>query len=111
MRMAAVLALIAVIALPTLAAAGGRNECRRLTRQLENFEAMHQRARERNRPMWEEGMYAQVERLKTHRAAECPEYAEERAAELEEREGAAAFVALVKTAAQAAVKYFTMGAF
>ena len=80
-------------------------ECGRLTRQIEHYEDMADRAEALGNPMWEDGMRAHIDRLNARRSATCRDYDDsaEKAMQL--------FNALVKIAASAAVTYFTFGTF
>lgn len=104
----ALLALLIGLCAATLApglAVASPQECGRITRQIEHYQDMVDRAEALDNEMWEEGMQAHVERLKVRRAAVCHDYddSDEKAME--------AFAQFVKLAAKAAVTYFTFGAF
>ncbi len=106
MRMLALvaIALAAFLSVPD-AARAGRVECDRLSRQIAHFEGMADRAAERENEMWEERTRAHVERLRERREQACPEFA------ADDESGAEEFAALLKLAGQAALTYFTFGAF
>jgi len=58
---------------------GNRGECRRMTKQINHYEnVVLKRAQDRGDKMWEESMYAHLDRLKNRRADRCPEYREQR---------------------------------
>jgi hypothetical protein len=103
MRFTPALALGLALLLPVTASAG-TVECRRLTRKIEHFTGMVERARDLDNEMWEERTQQHLDLLIERRAARCPEYAEDDSA-------MRALAALLKLAGQAAVTYFTFGAF
>lgn len=90
------------VLMPTTASAG-TVECRRLTRRIEHFTGMAERARELDNEMWEERTEQHLDLLTARRAAHCPEYAKDDSA-------MRALAALMKLAARAALTYFTLGA-
>jgi predicted PurR-regulated permease PerM len=81
------------------------NECRRMTRQINHYDDVLQLARGRQNELWENATKAQINRLANRRARLCPEMVQEARAKKEMRE----FLGLMKSAAQAARKYFTGG--
>jgi hypothetical protein len=106
MRSALALALALAIGLSVLlpaTASAGTIECRRLTRRVEHFSGMVERARALDNEMWEERTQQHLDLLIVRRAARCPEYAEDDSA-------MRALAALMKLAARAAITYFTFGA-
>jgi hypothetical protein len=103
MRFAPALALGLALLLPVTASAG-TVECRRLTRKIEHFSFMVERAHDLDNEMWEERTQQHLDLLIARRAARCPEYAEDDSA-------MRALAALLKLAGQAALTYFTFGAF
>ena len=104
MRIAVLIALCAALLAPGLAVASPQ-ECGRLTRQIEHYQDMADRAEALGNQMWQEGMEAHLDRLKARRSAVCRDFddSNERAMQL--------FAAFVRLAAKAAVTYFTFGAF
>jgi hypothetical protein len=103
MRFAPALALGLALLLPVTASAG-TVECRRLTSKSEHYSGMVERARDLDNEMWEERTQQHVDLLTARRAARCPEYADDDST-------MRALAALLKLAGQAAVAYFTFGAF
>jgi len=104
MRVAlALIASIAVLA-PGLAGAVSPAQCGRLTRQIEHYEDMAERARQAGNEMWVEGMENHLALLKRERLNDCEAFAKE-------DQAMAAFGHFLKLAAQGAVHYFTMGAY
>jgi hypothetical protein len=106
MRSALALALAFAIGLSVLmpaTASAGTIECRRLTRRIEHFTGMVERARDLDNEMWEERTEQHLDLLIARRAANCPEYAKDDSA-------MRAFAMLMKLAARAAITYFTLGA-
>ena len=106
MRSALALALALAIGLSVLmpaTASAGTVECRRLTRRVEHFTGMVERARARDNEMWEERTQQHLDVLIGRRAARCPEYAKDDST-------MRALAALVRLAGRAALTYFTLGA-
>jgi hypothetical protein len=81
-----------------------RNQCYALTRQIDRYTDMLERAEKLGNEMWVERTGDHVGRLVQRRAALCPEYAKDDST-------MRAFAALVKLGARAALTYFTFGAF
>lgn len=89
---------------------GNRGECRRMTKQINHYEnVVLKRAQARGDELWEESMYAHLDRLKNRRADRCPEYREQRKAFAAIARQAAQMRALMAAAAKGAAKYFTGG--
>ncbi|MDH3213776.1 MAG: hypothetical protein OEM05_14945 [Myxococcales bacterium] len=104
MRVALAVA-VGVILLPMASAANPyQNQCYALTRQIDRYTIMLERAEKLDNEMWVERTGDHVGRLVQKRAAMCPEYAKDDTA-------MRAFAALVKLGAKAALAYFTFGAF
>lgn len=87
-----------------------RGTCRRISRQIDQFEDTLVRARERDDELWEQGTLEHLERLYNRRGTLCPEYAMTRAAarRAQNMQNAAEFL---KAAGSAAIRYFTFGAY
>ena len=104
MRIALVIGLCVALLAPGLALASPQ-ECGRLTKQIEHYQDMSDRAAARGNQMWQNGMDAHIGRLKGRRSAVCHDWddSDERAL--------AAFAEFVKLAARAAVTFFTFGAY
>lgn len=104
MRIALAVA-VGVILLPMASVASPyRNQCYSLTRQIDRYTDMLERAQRLDNEMWVERTGDHVGRLVQKRAALCPEYAKDDST-------MRAFSALVKLGARAALAYFTFGAF
>ena len=104
--MKTVLATLALglLLLPAPAAANTPNQCRALNTQTEHYAGMFQRAHDLGNEMWQERIGGHLENLLARRASLCPEYTED--------DGTMRMLAgLLKFAAQAALTYFTFGAF
>ena len=104
MRIALAVA-VGVILLPMASAANPhRNQCYSLTRQIDRYTDMLERAQRLDNEMWVERTGDHVGRLVQKRAALCPEYAKDDST-------MRAFAALMRLGARAALAYFTFGAF
>jgi hypothetical protein len=87
---------------PGLAGAVSPAQCGRLTRQIEHFEDMSDRARQAGNQMWVDGMEGHLRLLKRERLNSCEAFAKE-------DQAIAAFGHFLKLAAEGAVSYFTGG--
>ncbi|MCG8590758.1 MAG: hypothetical protein MJE66_15820 [Proteobacteria bacterium] len=81
------------------------NECRRIKRQIEHFHQVADRARERKNEGWFDNTERHLDNLYNRLEQRCPAHIE-RAKALRARRQARA---LLKTAAKAAIRYFTFG--
>ena len=86
---------------------GSPAECARLNKQIHHFEDMAERAESLDNEMWSQRMEQQVELLKDRQEVRCPRDHEDASA----KEALIAFMRLLKVAGQAALSYFTFGAF
>jgi hypothetical protein len=86
-----------------LALPAGRvhGECKRLTRQIAQYEGVAERAHERGDELWEASTKQHVKRLAERRARRCPELVKE-----EQDAQAIKLARLLKSAAKAAATYF-----
>ncbi len=102
------LAFAAVIRLliPSVAAADP-SDCGRLMHRIIHFEGMVARAEAVGKDDWADKTQQQVELLETQLADRCPKFS----ARDEEQEAARQWAQLLKIAATAATKFFTMGAY
>ena len=91
---------------PTVAIADPA-DCSRLMRQINHFEGMIERAEDQGNEMWAEKTQRHVDLLDDRLASRCPSYS----ARDEQQEAARQLAVLLKVAASAAVKFFTLGAF
>lgn len=100
------LALFLAAPLPVRAdsVVAGVNECRRLTQQIGHFESMHARAEDLGNELWQERLEDHLGVLTKRRAENCPGYGPE-------EQMAQQLAILLKLAGQAALSYFTFGAF
>ena len=81
-------------------------DCGRLMRQINHYEGMIERAENRGRDDWAGKTGLHLELLEDRLASRCPSYS----ARDEEQEAARQLAVLLKVAAAAAVKFFTLGA-
>jgi len=86
---------------------GSPAECARLDKQIHHFEDMGERAEALGNSMWVERMEQHVELLKKKQEVRCPRDAEDASA----KAALIAFMRLLKVAGQAALTYFTFGAY
>jgi len=91
---------------PAAALAGAQaGTCRRISRQIEQYENVVEMAESRDDALWENATLAQIDRLSLRRERLCPEYKKpNKALEL-----AKSTNRLMKLAAKAAITYFTGG--
>ena len=89
------------------AAAADPSDCGRLMHRILHFEGMVDRAEAVGRDDWADKTQAHVEILETRLADRCPSYS----ARDEQQEAARQMALLLKVAASAAVKFFTLGAY
>jgi hypothetical protein len=90
--------------LPGVAAADP-SDCGRLMHRINHFEGMVDRAEALDRDDWAEKTQRHVDLLETQLANRCPAYS----ARDEQQEAARQMALLLKMAATAAAKFFTMG--
>jgi hypothetical protein len=86
---------------------GSPAECARLDKQIHHYEDMVDRAKALGNAMWVDRMQQHVDLLKQHQEVRCPRDAEDAPA----KAAAIAFMRLLKAAGQAALTYFTFGAY
>jgi hypothetical protein len=82
-------------------------DCGRLMRQINHYEGMIERAEARGMDAWADNTQLHVDLLEDRLASRCPAYS----ARDEEQEAARQLALLLKVAASAAVKFFTLGTF
>ncbi len=92
--------------LPGVAAADP-SDCGRLMHRIDHFEGMVDRAQVLGKDDWAEKTQRHVDLLETRLADRCPSYS----ARDEQQEAARQKALLLKVAASAAVKFFTLGAY
>ena len=89
------------------AAAADPSDCGRLMHRIIHFEGMVDRAEELGKDDWAEKTQRHVDLLETRLDDRCPAYS----ARDEQQEAARQMALLLKVAANAAVKFFTLGAY
>ncbi len=104
MRSALAFAAAIGLLLPGVAAADP-SDCGRLMHRIIHFEGMIDRAEALGRDDWADKTQSHVDLLETRLADRCPAYS----ARDEQQETARYMAVLMKVAAKAAVKFFTMG--
>jgi len=95
---------IALLLPATAGAIGSPAECARLQRQLKHYRTMGMRAESAGNAMWTEKLRVHVELLQAQQLERCPE-------DVPVDTTGEAFKALLRLAAQAAIAYFTFGAY
>ena len=104
MKSALAFAAVIGLMLPGVAAADP-SDCGRLMHRINHFEGMVDRAEALDRDDWAEKTQRHVDLLETQLANRCPAYS----ARDEQQEAARQMALLLKMAATAAAKFFTMG--
>jgi hypothetical protein len=104
MKSALALAAAIGLMLPGVAAADP-SDCGRLMHRINHFEGMIDRAEALDRDDWADKTQRHVDLLETQLANRCPAYS----ARDEQQEAARQMALLLKMAATAAAKFFTMG--
>ena len=106
MRLAVIVIILCLVGPPAFAKPESRRrECHRLTSQIDRYEGDVKLAQERGNELWENATKEHIERLSERRVSRCPQFAKDKGRAMRE------FARLIKVAARAAAKYFTMGAF
>jgi hypothetical protein len=107
MRLALVLAIALALLAPAVASAGPNsrhNKCDWIARELVHADAMKERAAKIDDALGVDSFQKRISDLEDRFAEKCPEQAANHKAAQE-------FAALLKTAASAALSYFTFGAY
>ena len=87
-----------------------RQNCNRLTRQIDHFEGtVLKMAEERDDALWQESTEKHAAHLRARRASLCPKYAEEERLLARARAEAERMQKAMITAAKGAAKYFSGG--
>jgi hypothetical protein len=86
---------------------GSPAECARLNKQIHFYEDMTDRAKTLGDAMWVDRMQQQVDFLKQHQEERCPRDADNASA----KAAFLAFMKMLKVAGQAALTFFTFGAY
>jgi hypothetical protein len=91
-----------VVSVPPGMVSRHNGECKRITRQIQQYAEVADRAKERGDPNWEKGTLDHISELSTRRAQLCPTlYAQKPIGE--------ELAKILKGAARIAAKLFTMG--
>ena len=98
---------VAIVVLFSGVAAADPSDCGRLMYRIVHFEGMVERAEAAGKDDWAEKTQRQVDLLETQLANRCPAFS----ARDEEQEAARQLALLLKAAATAAAKFFTLGAY
>ncbi len=98
---------VAIVVLFSGVAAADPSDCGRLMYRIVHFEGMVERAEAAGKDDWAEKTQRQVELLETQLAVRCPKFS----ARDEQQEAARQLALLLKIAATAAAKFFTLGAY
>ncbi len=106
MKSALAFAVAIGLLIPSVAAADP-SDCGRLMYRIIHFEGMVERAEAAGKDDWAEKTQRQVELLEVQLADRCPAFS----ARDEQQEAARQFALLMKVAADAALKFFTLGAY
>jgi len=115
MRVCATVAALLLLCVPCAASAatpqtlqlGHPAECARLRKQIDHFEGMTERAEAQGNAMWTERTGQHVALLRERQKTRCPGDVPDDSA----KEAFLAFVSLLKVAGEAALTYFTFGAY
>jgi hypothetical protein len=94
-------------ATPVTRQLGHPAECARLRKQIDHFEGMVERAEAQDNAMWTERTGQHVSLLRERQAERCPGDVPDDSA----KQAFLMFMSLLKVAGQAALTYFTFGAF
>lgn len=96
-----------VLMLPAAASALNPGECSRLMRQIYHFRTLQQRAEDLGNDVYAERMLLQTDLMRERFDDRCPGFSED---DRLVRQAIADFARAMRIGAQAAAKYFTMGA-
>ena len=83
-----------------------------MTRQIDRFYDVLERAEERENPMWEHSTRQHIDRLEKRRLSLCPRYLTRQhqiAAQIQHEKNVEEMKKLMKLAAEMAMKYYTGG--
>ena len=108
MKILLAIAVGCALLVPVSAAALNPGECARLMKQIHHYKSMHERAAELGNEMWAGRMLFQTDLLRERFDDRCEGFAED---DRVMRQAVADFAKVLKIAAKAAAKFFTMGAF
>jgi hypothetical protein len=108
MRVALAVLLGWLLFVPATASALNPGECARLMKQIHHLNTMRDQARARNNDLWEDRMVYQTDLLRDRYDARCEGFADD---DRSMRIAVQALANVMKISAEAAAKFFTMGAF
>jgi len=91
-----------VVSVPPSMVGSHNGECKRITRQIQHYAEVADRAKERGDPNWEQGTLDHIADLSTRRAQLCPTLYAQKPIGQE-------LAKILKGAAKIAMKLFTMG--
>ena len=94
------------------AAAESWNQCQKMSRQIDQFYDVLQRAQNRENPMWERSTRQHLDRLERRRLDLCPRFLtrqQQIAAQVQHEKNVEEMKKLMKLAAEMAMKYYTGG--
>lgn len=95
-----------------LASAESWKQCQKMTRQIDQFYDVLQRAEDRENPMWERSTREHIGRLEKRRLGLCPRFLtrqQEISAQRQHQQNVEEMKKLMKAAADMAMKYYTGG--
>ena len=96
-----------VLLAPVSAAALNPGECSRLMRQIYHFKTLEERAEQLGNPTYADRMEAQTDRLRERFDARCEGFSED---DRLVKQAVADFARAIRLGAEAAAKWFSMGA-
>jgi hypothetical protein len=108
MRILLAIAVGWVLLAPISAAALNPGECSRLMRQIYHFKTLEERAEQLGNPAYAERMEAQTDMLRERFDMRCEGFSED---DRLMKQAVADFARALKLGAEAAAKWFSMGAF
>jgi hypothetical protein len=97
-----------MLLVPVSASALNPGECSRLLKQIHHLNTMRDQARARNNDMWEDRMVYQTDLLRDRFDARCEGFADD---DRSMRIAIQTLANVMKIGAEAAARFFTMGAF
>jgi hypothetical protein len=107
MKILLVISVAWMLLLPASASALNPGECARLMRQIYHFRTMEQRADDLGNELYANRMLMQTDLLRARFDERCPGFSED---DRLVRQAIADFARAMRIGAQAAAKYFSMGA-
>ena len=107
MKILLVISIVWMLLLPAAASALNPGECSRLMRQIYHFRTLQQRADDLGNEVYAGRMLMQTDLLRERFDDRCPGFSED---DRLVRQAIADFARVMRIGAQAAAKYFSMGA-